>query len=589
MIVVVEEIRKESPSRNEVLWELTRGHRRVIAALAALTFVGALVEAGFLVLLTGVLLGLAGGEDALGPFMGIQLSTTTALVVATSAIVVRLGLNLLSVRLSAVLTSQVTLARRRRLAAAYLRADWATQQREPSGRLQELLTSFVSRVTTAVLAITQAITAALSLLAFVGTGVLVEPLATGIMLVALFILGLVLTPVRRRIRRRAGTWSHMNLAFANRVSELSALGQEMQTFGVVDQFTNEVEDLAQENAREQRIVQALNGSLTPLYTFLAYAAILGGLFALNGMALGSVASIGAVMLLLLRSLSYGQQLLTVAGQLATSVPFLHVINATIANFDSVAAPSGDQAPHSLTPLELHNASVSYDGDRTLALANVSLRLDAGEMVGVIGPSGSGKSTLAQLLLGLREPSTGSIRAAGQDLATIDRKWWTSRVAIVPQEARLVTGTVADNIRFFRSGISDVAVARALRQANLFTDVEALPHGINTHLGERGGSLSGGQRQRLVIARALVGHPGFLVLDEPTSALDGHSELLIRETLDALRGSVTMVVIAHRMSTLELCDRIIVVEGGRITADDTPSDLRERSEFYRRALAIAGIA
>lgn len=577
-----------APRGRHALWALTEGHRRRISVLGVVTLVGALIEAGFLVLLTAALLSLANGSASVGPALGVRLPVGTALGLGAIAVTVRLVLSVAGVRMSAVLTSEVSMARRRRLARAFLRANWATQQAEPSGRLQELLTSFVARVTMAVLSITQALTALLSLMAFLGTGVLVEPLATLAMLAALTVLALVLAPVRRRIRSRAGDWARMNLQFANTVSELSALGQEMQTFGVRDRVIDRVDALTTRNAEEQRVVQTLNGVLTPLYTFLAYIAVIGGLVALSRTGVGDVAAVGAVMLLLLRSLSYGQQLLAVSGQLTTSIPFIEGLDDTVARYESEAGPSGTCTPQRAAPLEVDHVTFAYTSGRAQALTDVSVRIGVGETVGVIGPSGSGKSTLAQLVLGLREPTSGSVRVDGLDLRTVDRDWWTQHVSFVPQNALLLTGTVAENIRFFRDGISDEVLSDAARRANILVDVEQLPEGFDTHLGERGGSLSGGQRQRLSIARALAGHPDLLVLDEPTSALDGHSERLIRDTLASLHGDVAMVVIAHRMSTLDLCDRIIVVEHGRITADDHPQALRERSGFYRRALSVAGI-
>ena len=163
------------------------------------------------------------------------------------------------------------------------------------------------------------------------------------------------------------------------------------------------------------------------------------------------------------------------------------------------------------------------------------------------------------------------------------------MAFVAQEALLFTGTVAENICFFRDGLDEATLRRAAAQANILADVDALPDGFDTHLGERGSRLSGGQRQRLSIARALAGDPELLVLDEPTSALDGQSEALIRATLGRLKGTMTIVIIAHRMSTLEMCDRIMVIEGGRMTAFDTPEGLHRHSDFYQHAMSIAGIS
>jgi len=161
--------------------------------------------------------------------------------------------------------------------------------------------------------------------------------------------------------------------------------------------------------------------------------------------------IGAVMLLMLRSLSYGQQLAAATGQIAANAPFLQSIRATVERYRAFSANSGAAIPTAVTPLEACDVEFAYVAERP-ALLNATFQLDGGEVVGVIGPSGAGKSTLAQLLLGLREPSTGSVRAGGVDLREVDRSWWSSHVAFVAQDALLFTGTVAENIRFFRDGI-----------------------------------------------------------------------------------------------------------------------------------------
>ena len=179
------------------------------------------------------------------------------------------------------------------------------------------------------------------------------------------------------------------------------------------------------------------------------------------------------------------------------------------------------------------ASFSYDGSLP-TLSDIDFTLQQGEILGVIGPSGAGKSTLAQVLLGLRAPDTGSVMVGGVDLAQVDRAWWTRQVSFVPQDPVLFTGTIAENIRFFRDDVDDAAVFRAAEHANVLSEIRAMPQGFDTHLGERGGGLSGGQRQRLSIARALAGSPSLLILDEPTSALDGHSESLIRDTIVGLQ-------------------------------------------------------
>jgi ATP-binding cassette, subfamily B, bacterial len=563
-------------------------YRWRVALLAGVSFVGALLEALFLVIITGVAMALVAASSSVGPYLGQSTTIPMALGIAAALLTLRLAINLVGVRISAGLTASVTEHQRHVLSDAYLRTAWSVQQAEPAGQLQALLTGFVSAATNAVSTFTSGVIALLSLIAFLGTGLAVDAGATGAVLIALAVVAAILMPLRRRIRRRSWASAGASLDFANSVSELGALGLEMQTFGVRHRFAEHIDQLNHETTDTQRRVQILTGSLAPIYITLAYAAVLAGVAVLTVVGSADLAVIGAVILLMLRSLSYGQQLASAAGSIAASAPFLERIHDTVERYHATMAANGSVIPLAVTPLEARDVDFAYTADRR-ALTEVSFRIDRGDVVGVIGPSGAGKSTLAQLLLGLLSPVRGSMTAGHVDLNEVDRAWWSQRIAFVAQEATLFTGTVTQNIRFFRDGISDEDVRLAARQANVLVDIEALPHGFGTHLGERGGQLSGGQRQRLSIARALAGKPELLVLDEPTSALDGQSEALIRDTLGALSGKVTVVIIAHRMSTLEICDRIMVIESGRVTAFATPEELRRNSDFYREALTVAGIA
>jgi ABC-type multidrug transport system fused ATPase/permease subunit len=571
-----------------VLRNLVSKYRGRVSLLAAVSFVGALLEALFLVVITGIAMALVAGRPSVGPVLGRSASVSSALLLGALVLAVRLVLNLVGVWASARLTADVTRDQRHVLSSAYLRASWAVQQAEPAGRLQELLTSFVQRVHQTIYTLAQAITALLSLLAFLSTGLVIDAVSTVAVLIALALVGAVLTPLRNRIRRRSELSARAGLGFANAVSELGALGLEMQTFGVQGRFARRIDDLTSQTTETQRKVQTLTGSLAPVYMTLAYAAVLAGVAVLTVVGSEDLAVIGAIMLLMLRSLSYGQQLAAATGVLAANTPFLRGIRDTVERYRSSPASAGQVIPEQVTPIDASNVGFAYTAERP-ALSDATFRIAGGEVVGVIGPSGAGKSTLAQLLLGLRNPTAGSLLVGGVDLREVDRAWWSARVAFVAQDALLFTGTVAENIRFFRDGIDDLTLRRAASQANVLSDVEALPHGFDTHLGERGSQLSGGQRQRLSIARALVGSPSLLVLDEPTSALDGRSEALIRDTLATLKGQVTVVIIAHRMSTLDICDRIMVIEAGHLTAFDTPTALHQDSDFYQNAMAVAGIS
>lgn len=567
---------------------LVRPYRGWLVVMTALSFISGSVEAVFLVVVTRTALSIADGREVTGLVAAIEVSINWALVLAAVMLVVKLTIALLSIVVSTRLGERVSTELRRDLSESFLFASWATQQDEPSGQLQQLVTGFTGNAAGVVGAVSATIAAALNLFALMVVAVAVDPVASVIVVLALVVLGSVLGPIRALIRVKSRAASRAQMAYGRAISELGELGLEMQTFGVRSRFAHMIDEHSERVAKAQRESGILRGSLPHIYTTLAYGALVFGLIVAASVGVRELSAIGAVMLVMLRALSYSQQLQVASGSLASSMPFLEELDATRDRYRANRATLGSVDLGSMGSIEFHNVDFAYSEQRT-ALTDVSFRIGTGEIVGVIGPSGAGKSTLVQLLLGLREPTQGSITVDGVQLRDVERSRWTELTSFVPQDPHLFTGTITENIRFFRDGIDIDSIQVAAQQANVVRDIEALPDGFETHIGERGVKLSGGQRQRISIARALAGRPALLVLDEPTSALDVHSEALIRETVSKLRGEVTVVIIAHRMSTLDMCDRIMVIEGGRLMAFDTPDNLRADSEFYRQALALSGIA
>jgi ABC-type multidrug transport system fused ATPase/permease subunit len=217
-------------------------------------------------------------------------------------------------------------------------------------------------------------------------------------------------------------------------------------------------------------------------------------------------------------------------------------------------------------LVIHDLWFRYPGAVDDAIKGVSLEVMPGEMVGLVGTSGSGKSTLMDLLLGLLTPSRGTINFGGRDIYE-EPTWWRGRIGYVPQTILLTDDTLRRNVAFGVADeeIDDAAVRRALHAASLGGFVAALPNGLDTVIGERGSRLSGGQRQRIGIARALYRDPEFLVLDEATSALDGATEAEVMQAINGLQGKKTLLIVAHRLTTIERCDRVVRLEAGRLVS------------------------
>jgi len=253
-------------------------------------------------------------------------------------------------------------------------------------------------------------------------------------------------------------------------------------------------------------------------------------------------------------------------------------------------PEQDRAPRSTTRLaggiELEGVSFRYDPAAPYALENVSLHVEPGQMLALVGRSGSGKSTLAKLMLGLYHPTSGRVLFDGKDLEQRDLVHTRRQLGVVPQQAFLFGTSIGENVALADPDISRADVERAASLAQIHDTIAAMPLGYETPLNDGGDSLSGGERQRIALARALVRRPAILLLDEATSELDGATERRIQEELADL--SCTRIVIAHRLSTIVRADVIVVLEGGRVVEEGRHEDLLALQGIYASLIAAQAV-
>jgi ATP-binding cassette, subfamily B, bacterial HlyB/CyaB len=229
---------------------------------------------------------------------------------------------------------------------------------------------------------------------------------------------------------------------------------------------------------------------------------------------------------------------------------------------------------------LDNVTFSYDGTEEAAtLQNISFKVNPGETIAIVGRSGSGKSTLIKLLQGLYQPTKGRLLVDGHDIRHVSPHSLRSQQGVVPQDNFLFSGTILDNIRLQNSEIPLEQVVEAAKLAEAHSFIQDLTLGYNTKVGERGANLSGGQRQRIAIARALLGDPAILILDEATSSLDTESERRFQQNLERISRHRTTFIIAHRLSTVQKADRILVLDRGILVEQGNHTELMQAQGLY----------
>ncbi|MBC7593444.1 MAG: ABC transporter ATP-binding protein [Kineosporiaceae bacterium] len=418
--------------------------------------------------------------------------------------------------------------------------------------------------------------------------------------IALVYLSLIALVVHKVVTRRALEASVVNRDYSYRVAilmtemvdalkELSLRNRLSQVAGVVTK--NRV------HAVRARANSSFLG-IIPLYSF--EAALVGGFILIgfaNYLTGGLTGALAAVALFAATGFRLIPAINGIQGsfiQATASIPSAQDVIGDLTGAErdiadtSTAVDSG-VLPESPRFLRLDAVTFQYPKSIETVLRGIELEIPLGSSLGIVGPSGAGKSTLIDLLLGLSAPSSGSISIDGQPLTSVIRAW-RSRVGYVPQRVALFDGSIAQNVALtWDDDFDRDRVIDALKRAQLSTLVSSRVGGIDERIGERGFSLSGGQQQRLGIARALYSDPLVLVLDEATSSLDTKTEDDVTQAIRALRGEVTLISVAHRLSTIKDYDQVCYMEGGRIAGKGTFSQLALSLPAFGEQVALAGLA
>lgn len=569
------------------LGPLIGGRRRSVAALAAASVLSGLAEAGVLAVVAQVAASLVNGATSvdvtIGP-LAIHATVGALLGVAAGLAALRLVLQAPISFLPARIAADVQAELRENLFDAFTHASWEVQSRDREGHLQEMMTSQVVQASEGALQATILISSLFTFVVLIVSALALNVGAAAVVLVAAVLLFGLLRPVNALGHRRSHALSQAQMNYASGIGETIRVAEETHVFGVADAQRDRIDDLVT-SAQELFCRTQLLGRLVPnLYQSLIFLIIVAGLATLYAAGTSHVASLGAVVLLLVRAGTYGQQIQGAYQFVLQSLPFVARLQEAEQRYKESEPLTGSAVLPRVGTLSFESVFYEYVSGRPV-LSDISFEVAGGETVGIIGPSGAGKSTLVQLLLQLRTPDRGRYLLNDSTADEFARDDWHRRVAYVGQEPRLVHASVADNIRFFR-GLDMPDVERAGKLARIHDDVVGWPDGYDTVVGPRADAVSGGQQQRICLARGLAARPEILVLDEPTSALDPRSETLIHESLIGLQGEMTLFVIAHRISTLGICDRVIVIVDGQLEAFDTVDALQETSEYFRSASKLA---
>lgn len=560
---------------------LAKGRELLIFAQVVVSLLEGALEAAILTLFARLALrAVEANEDSVFvPGLGEQ-TLSTSLVILVCLIGLRLIAGLLNIGLSNRLQFALVRDVRREALEAYSASSWLSQSKLDDGAVQQLIVTIPNGISSQLAGLINNLGHIAVMASMLGYSMVTDARLTSLLILVIILATTIFRPLRALIKRSAARALKLQKDLSSGVAQLVGIRFETHTFGLAEVASTPLLGAVESEAGQAERLGRLKGSVVPLFTTVTYLAVTLSIVVIVNTDSGNLERTGPILLVVLRSLSYGTAIQQAASGLASLRPSIELLRDQINELRKDRINWGSRPFTRFESCELDKVTFTYPSTEDAALRESSLEISRGMRIGLVGPSGGGKSTITRVVLGLLQPQEGQILVNGKPLHDFERGSWSCQLGVVPQTPQVISGSIADNLRFYREGITEEALWEALEIADLRDEIAAFPAGLQTLVGPGYRALSGGQQQRLSIARAFAARPELVVMDEPTSSIDAVSEAAVADAIDNLPSGVTAIIVSHRMRILRGCDSLAVVEGGRISAHGNPEEVESKSAYLR---------
>lgn len=531
------------------------------------------------------------GKDALGgdivsrnlalvfDYFAIKPGLAPLLVLICSLFILKAALRLGFGYISTMMLANFELEMRRKIYKESLFASWGYLLKQKVGDMQHLLLSHLNYTFVSLKSVANNITDIAGFFVYITMALLLSPLITAATVLGGAVFLLINHPLSNKIKNLAEKRTKAAFAIAGYVTENSLGLKSVKSMNLEQRVSDAADQLFIKFTKARKaltFVKAVTSVILEPFSVVFIAGVFAISYKLSQFDIGVFV---ATVYLIHKTFVYFGKIQEALNELNDTIPYIKSINKLQEEIgESREIPGGTRKFEFQKELSFRNVSFSYIADKHV-LSDMNFSIKKGEMVGIIGPSGAGKTTVVDLLLRLFEAREGAILLDGVDAREISLSEWRRNIGYVSQDIFLKNDTVRNNIRFFDENIADEDIIQAAKIVGAHEFIEKLPQGFDTVIGERGVLLSGGQKQRIVLARVMARRPKLIVFDEATSALDNESEAMIKKTIEDLKGDVTIIAIAHRLSTVMSSDKLLVLGEGRVLETGSPAELLSNKESY----------